>query len=146
MGDNRPMTTSHAPLSPPDRLLCGPGPSNVDPRVLEALQRPMLGHLDPDFHQILDDLVALLKELYRRDDGLTIALSASGTSGMEAGLQALSEPGDTVIVGVAGFFGKRLAEIAARHGRAVVDVSCRTAGRCPRSDCWRRWPSTLRPR
>jgi alanine-glyoxylate transaminase / serine-glyoxylate transaminase / serine-pyruvate transaminase len=123
MGDNRPMTTSHAPLSPPDRLLCGPGPSNVDPRVLEALQRPMLGHLDPDFHQILDDLVALLKELYRRDDGLTIALSASGTSGMEAGLQALSEPGDTVIVGVAGFFGKRLAEIAARHGRAVVDVS-----------------------
>jgi alanine-glyoxylate transaminase / serine-glyoxylate transaminase / serine-pyruvate transaminase len=117
------MTPPHLPLAPPERLLCGPGPSNVDPRVLEALQRPMLGHLDPDFHDILDRLVALLAELYRRDDGLTIALSASGTSGMEAGLQALSEPGDTVIVGVAGFFGRRMADMAARHGRKVVDVS-----------------------
>jgi alanine-glyoxylate transaminase/serine-glyoxylate transaminase/serine-pyruvate transaminase len=116
------MTTSHPRLSPPDRLLCGPGPSNVDPRVLDALHRPMLGHLDPDFHQILDDLVALLKQLYRRDDGLTITLSASGTSGMEAGLQALSEPGDTVIVGISGFFGNRMAQIAERHGRRVVDV------------------------
>ena len=73
-------------LNPPERLLCGPGPSNIDPRVLEAMQRPMLGHLDPDFHKILEDLVELLKAAYRRDDGLTIALSASGTSGMEAGL------------------------------------------------------------
>jgi alanine-glyoxylate transaminase/serine-glyoxylate transaminase/serine-pyruvate transaminase len=116
------MTTSQPRLAPPERLLCGPGPSNVDPRVLEALQRPMLGHLDPDFHDILDRLVALMKELYRRDDGLTIALSASGTSGMEAGLQALTEPGDTVVVGVAGFFGNRIAQMAERHGRKVVDV------------------------
>src|SRR3954451_3197148 len=116
------MTTSHAPLNPPERLLCGAGPSNPDPRVVEALQRPMLGDLDPDFHTILDRLVGLLKAVYRRDDGLTIALSASGTSGMEAGLQALAERGDTVIVGVAGFFGNRIAEISARHGLNVVEV------------------------
>jgi alanine-glyoxylate transaminase / serine-glyoxylate transaminase / serine-pyruvate transaminase len=116
------MTTSHPPLNPPDRLLCGPGPSNPHPRVLEALHKPMLGHLDPDFHAILERLVGLLQELYRRDDGLTIALSASGTSGMEAGLQALTEPGDTVIVAAAGFFGNRMVEIARRHGANVVDV------------------------
>ena len=73
-----------APLTAPQRLLCGPGPSNVDPRVLEAMRQPMLGHLDPDFHRILENLVELLKAVYRRSDGLTIALSASGTSGMEA--------------------------------------------------------------
>jgi len=103
-----------APLNPPERLLCGPGPSNIDPRVLEAMQRPMLGHLDPDFHRILENLVELLKAVYRRSDGFTIALSASGTSGMEAGMASLAEPGDTVIVAACGFFGNRMIEIAGR--------------------------------
>jgi len=111
-----------APLTPPDRLLCGPGPSNVHPRVLEAMQQPMLGHLDPEFHRILERLVDLLQRAYRRSDGLTIALSASGTSGMEAGLASLAEPGDTVIVGTCGFFGNRMVEIARRHGLDVIEV------------------------
>jgi alanine-glyoxylate transaminase/serine-glyoxylate transaminase/serine-pyruvate transaminase len=86
------------------------------------MQQPMLGHLDPVFHDILDDLVDLLQDVYRRHDGLTLALSASGTSGMEAGLAALTEPGDKAIVAVAGFFGNRISEIATRHGVRVVEL------------------------
>jgi alanine-glyoxylate transaminase/serine-glyoxylate transaminase/serine-pyruvate transaminase len=114
---------THLPrLDPPKRLLCGPGPSNVHPRVLEAMQLPMLGHLDPDFHRILEELVLLLQDVYRRDDGLTVALSASGTSGMEAGIAALVEPGDRVVVANAGFFGNRIVEMARRYDADVVEV------------------------
>jgi len=116
------MSDLPAPLNPPERLLCGPGPSNIDPRVLEAMQRPMLGHLDPDFHKILEDLIELLKAAYRRSDGLTIALSASGTSGMEAGLASLAEPGETVIVATCGFFGNRMIDIARRHRLNVIEL------------------------
>lgn len=111
------------PLSLPTRLLCGPGPSNPDPRVLAAQQRPIVGHLDPTFHGALLDLAGLLADLWRRPDGMSIALSATGTSGMEAGLAALLEPGDEVIVGVCGFFGARIAEIARRYGAEVIEVS-----------------------
>lgn len=110
-------------LEPGTRLLCGPGPSNVHPKVLEALQKPLLGHLDPDFLDILMRLVEIEKQVYRRSDGLTLALSATGTSGMEAGIASLVEPGDTVIVGHAGFFGTRIVEIAGRYGSDVVDIS-----------------------
>jgi alanine-glyoxylate transaminase/serine-glyoxylate transaminase/serine-pyruvate transaminase len=123
LGYNLWMPDHIAPLNPPTRLLCGPGPSNVHPQVLEAMQAPMLGHLDPNFHETLEQLVELLKLAYRREDGLTLALSATGTSGMEAGLASLTEPGDTVIVAVAGFFGARIVEIARRHGANVVEVA-----------------------
>ena len=140
------MSDLPAPLNPPERLLCGPGPSNIDPRVLEAMQRPMLGHLDPDFHKILEDLVELLKAAYRRDDGLTIALSASGTSGMEAGLASLVEPGETVIVATCGFFGNRMIEIAAptppERGRAAGAVR---AGGAQRADRRGARPTIPRP-
>jgi alanine-glyoxylate transaminase/serine-glyoxylate transaminase/serine-pyruvate transaminase len=86
------------------------------------MQKPMLGHLDPDFHRILEDLVELLQLAYRRSDGLTIALSASGTSGMEAGLASLGEPGDTVIVASCGFFGNRMIDIARRHRLEVIEL------------------------
>ena len=110
-------------LAPPVRLLCGPGPSNVHPEVLEAMQQPMLGHLDPVFHEILLELAGMIGRAYQRADGLSLGLSASGTSGMEAGLAALTEPGETVVVGVAGFFGARIVEIARRLGLNVVEVS-----------------------
>ncbi len=86
------------------------------------MQRPMLGHLDPDLHDILLDLVALLRSAYRASGGLVLPLQATGTSGMEAGLANLLEPGDVAIVGACGFFGSRLAEIARRHGADVVEV------------------------
>jgi alanine-glyoxylate transaminase/serine-glyoxylate transaminase/serine-pyruvate transaminase len=116
-----PMTRE---LTPPARLLCGPGPTNVSPGALAAMQKPMLGHLDPDMHDILLEVVALLRSAYRAPDaGLVLPLQATGTSGMEAGLASLLEPGDTAIVGVCGFFGRRMVEIARRHGAEVVEVS-----------------------
>jgi alanine-glyoxylate transaminase/serine-glyoxylate transaminase/serine-pyruvate transaminase len=109
-------------LRPPERLLCGPGPTNVDPAVLDAMQRPMLGHLDPDLHEILVDVVAMLRRVYRMPDGLVLPLHCTGTAGMEAGIVNLLEPGDTVIVAQCGFFGRRISEIARRHGAEVVTV------------------------
>ena len=109
-------------LNPPERLLCGPGPTNVEPSVLAAMQRPMLGHLDPDLHDILLEVVELLRRVYRMPDGLVLPLQCTGTSGMEAGIANLLEPGDTAIVARSGFFGNRIAEIASRHGVEVVAV------------------------
>lgn len=110
-------------LDPPERLLCGPGPTNVDPSVLEAMGRPMVGHLDPDFHGILLDVVDLLRRVYRAPEGIVLALHCTGTAGMETGVANLLERGDKAIVAQAGFFGKRIAEIARRHGAEVVDVT-----------------------
>jgi alanine-glyoxylate transaminase / serine-glyoxylate transaminase / serine-pyruvate transaminase len=117
------MAKPIAALAPPARLLCGPGPTNVDPVALDAMRQPMLGHLDPAFHAILDEVVAMLAEVYRARDGLVFPLQSTGTSGMEAGIANLVEPGDTVIVGASGYFGARIAEIAARHGARVVEVA-----------------------
>jgi alanine-glyoxylate transaminase / serine-glyoxylate transaminase / serine-pyruvate transaminase len=120
-------------LRPPERLLCGPGPTNVDPAVLEAMRRPMLGHLDPAFHEILLDVVDLLRRVYRMPDGLVLPLHCTGTAGMETGIANLLEPGDTVIVAQCGFFGRRIAEIARRHGADVVTVGA-DWGECVSND------------
>ena len=109
-------------LDPPQRLLCGPGPTNVEPSVLAAMRRPMLGHLDPAMHEILHDVVLMLQRVYRAPRGLVLPLHCTGMAGMEAGLANLLEPGDTAIVARAGFFGGRIAEIARRHGANVVEV------------------------
>lgn len=110
------------PLDPSPRLLAGPGPSNVPDSVREAMQRPQLGHLDPEFWDLCSEVVAMLAEVFRRPSGVTLPLSATGTSGIEAVLVNLLEPEDTVVVGEAGFFGARLAEIARRRGARVVTV------------------------
>lgn len=116
------MSAAPPRLSPPERLLCGPGPTNVDPAALEAMQRPMLGHLDPELHVILAELTDALREVYRARGGLVLPLQSTGTSGMEAGIANLVEPGDTVIVGVNGYFGRRIVEMARRAGAEVVEV------------------------
>jgi alanine-glyoxylate transaminase/serine-glyoxylate transaminase/serine-pyruvate transaminase len=90
--------------------------------VLEAMQKPMLGHLDPDLHDILLDVVAMLRRVYRMPDGLVLPLHCTGTAGMETGIATLLEPGDTVIVAQCGFFGRRIVQIAERHGARVVTV------------------------
>ena len=116
--------TKIPPLRPGDRLLCGPGPSNVHPKVLEAMSLPMNGHLDPDFWDILLDLVTGLRGLWRRgDQGLTISLSSSGNSAMEAGFLNLVDPGDKVISCHWGFFGSRLNDFAHRIGANVVELT-----------------------
>jgi len=116
------MTEISSHLNPPERLLCGPGPSNVSPTVLEAMRRPMLGHLDPNFHDVLADVVRLLRLTFQTSRGTVLALPATGTSGMEAGLANLLEPGDVAIMGISGFFGRRMADTARRHGAEVVEV------------------------
>src|SRR6516165_5867786 len=110
------------PLNPPERLLCGPGPANVSPAVLLAMQQPMLGHMDPDLLAIMAELVELLRVAYRASGGLVLALQATGTSGMETGVAHLIEPGDVAVVAVNGYFGERIVEIARRHGAEVVEV------------------------
>jgi alanine-glyoxylate transaminase / serine-glyoxylate transaminase / serine-pyruvate transaminase len=115
---------SSAPaLSPPGRLLCGPGPTNLEPSVLEAMCETMMGHLDPSLHELLLDLVEMLRAVYGVERGVTVPLQATGMSGMETGIMNLVSPGDVVIVGYAGFFGRRIAQMAARHGAEVVEVT-----------------------
>ncbi len=116
------MTDTAPPLNPPERLLCGPGPCNVSRAALAAMQRPLLGHLDPDLAGILEEVVSLLRGAYQASGGLVLPLSATGTSGMEAGLAHLLEPGEVAIIGVNGFFGRRVVDIAQRLGAEVVVV------------------------
>jgi alanine-glyoxylate transaminase / serine-glyoxylate transaminase / serine-pyruvate transaminase len=110
-------------LDPSDRLLCGPGPSNVHLKVLEAMSRPMNGHLDPDFWDLLLVLVDGMKALWQRPDGLSLCFSASGTSGMEAGVANLTEPGEKVVVIHAGFFGARIVEMARRYQTELIEIT-----------------------
>lgn len=109
-------------LDPPERLLCGPGPTNVEPSVLAAMGRPMLGHLDPHLHEILLEVVSMLRQAYRMPAGLVLPLQCTGMAGMETGIANLLEPGETAIVARAGFFGGRISEIAGRYGVNVVEV------------------------
>jgi alanine-glyoxylate transaminase/serine-glyoxylate transaminase/serine-pyruvate transaminase len=91
--------------------------------VLAAMQKPMLGHVDPDLHAILGEVIELLQAGFQRSDGLTIAVSGTGTMGVEAGVVNLVEPGEKVIIGAAGYFGFRLQEIARRRGAEVIEVN-----------------------
>jgi alanine-glyoxylate transaminase/serine-glyoxylate transaminase/serine-pyruvate transaminase len=104
------------------KLLLGPGPSNPHPRVLAALSRPLLGHLDPAFLAILDEAQARLRTLFGTQNPLTLPLSATGSGGMEACLANLLEPGDSAVIGVAGVFGERMCEVARRIGARVERV------------------------
>jgi alanine-glyoxylate transaminase/serine-glyoxylate transaminase/serine-pyruvate transaminase len=105
--------------SPPERLLMGPGPSNPDPRVLEAMARPMVGHLDPYFLQVMDETMRMLRLVYGTASHHTIPMSGTGTSGLETIMLNLLEPGDEAVVGVIGYFGQRLREMASRTGASV---------------------------
>ncbi|MFQ5878977.1 MAG: pyridoxal-phosphate-dependent aminotransferase family protein [Dehalococcoidia bacterium] len=114
--------TAYPELNPPPRILLGPGPANVDPRVLRAMIAPILGHLDPDFIQIMDETQDMLRLVFDTSNDLTIPASGTGTAGMEASLCNLLEPGDTAIVCINGYFGGRLADMASRYGAQVVTV------------------------
>jgi alanine-glyoxylate transaminase/serine-glyoxylate transaminase/serine-pyruvate transaminase len=107
----------------PERLLCGPGPSDVPASVLEALARPLVGHLDPSFVALLDEVREMLRRVFRTSNEVTFAVSGTGSAGMEAALVNLVEPGDRVLVAVAGVFGERMAEIARRAGAEVEEVA-----------------------
>ena len=120
------MTQSSVPGSKmpavPSRILLGPGPSNVSPRVLQAMMQPMIGYLDPDFMLIMDEVRELLKGVFETQDANTLAISGTGSAGMEAGLSSLLEPGDTVVMCIYGFFCERMVEMATRIGANVVPI------------------------
>lgn len=114
------MTVSS--FHPPQRILMGPGPSDVHPRVLQAMGRPVIGHLDPEFVMMMDEMKGLLHYAFQTTNQLTLPVSAPGSAGMETCFVNLVEPGDTVIVCVNGVFGARMVENAERSGANVVQV------------------------
>jgi alanine-glyoxylate transaminase/serine-glyoxylate transaminase/serine-pyruvate transaminase len=103
----------------PQRVLMGAGPSSVHPRVLQAMTLPVVGHLDPAFFEVMDDVCSMLREVYHTSNFLTVPLSSTGTGAMEAACANIIERGDTVIVCRNGYFGVRLADIAERCGAEV---------------------------
>ncbi|HET6426714.1 MAG TPA: alanine--glyoxylate aminotransferase family protein [Planctomycetaceae bacterium] len=109
-----------APVSPSRRILMGPGPSDVPHRVLAALAAPTVGHLDPYFLQIMDELQAMLRQVFCTQNKLTLAVSGTGSAGMETTVVNLIEPGDRMVVCVNGVFGGRMADVARRAGAQVT--------------------------
>ncbi len=112
---------SVGPISTPDRLLLGPGPSNAHPTVLSALARTPIGHLDPLYVDLMGEVQELLRYAWQTDNRLTLPMSGTGSAAMEATLANTVEPGDRVLVAVKGYFGNRLADMAGRY-RADVRV------------------------
>ena len=106
-------------LNPPFRILLGPGPSMVHPRVLRVMTTPLLGHLDPAFLQIMSEVQVLLREVFRTTNRLTLPISGTGSAGMEAALANFIEPGDSVLICVNGYFGERMCDMATRLGAEV---------------------------
>ncbi|MBE9191190.1 alanine--glyoxylate aminotransferase family protein [Gloeocapsopsis crepidinum LEGE 06123] len=111
------------PLEMPNRLLLGPGPSNAHPDVLQAMNRPPVGHLDPTFLKLMDEIQSLLRYVWQTENSMTIAVSGTGTAAMEATIANSVEPGDVVLVGVSGYFGNRLVDMAGRYGAEVRTIT-----------------------
>lgn len=116
------MPLEPATLEVPERLLLGPGPSNAPERVRSAMSLPLLGHLDPRFLALMDEAQERLRRLFGTQSAMTLPLSATGSAGMETCLANLLEPGEGCVVGVAGVFGERMADVAGRIGARVVRV------------------------
>ena len=104
------------------RMLMGPGPSDVHPRVLAAMSQPAIGHLDPQFLECLNDIRDMLQTVFQTKNDLTLAVSGTGSAGMETCVVNLIEPGDKMLVCVNGVFGQRMTDVAARAGAEVVAI------------------------
>ncbi|MEH1949259.1 MAG: alanine--glyoxylate aminotransferase family protein [Nostoc sp.] len=111
------------PLEIPSRLLLGPGPSNAHPTVLQAMNTSPVGHLDPAFLALMDEIQSLLRYVWQTENSLTIAVSGTGTAAMEATIANAVESGDVVLIGVAGYFGNRLVDMAGRYGADVRTIT-----------------------
>lgn len=110
-------------LDIPARLLLGPGPSNADPAVLAAMDRQPIGHLDKAYLDLMDEVQALMRYAWQTDNRMTLPVSGTGSAAMEATLANMVEPGDRVLVGVNGYFGHRLVDMAGRYGAEVSTVN-----------------------
>jgi len=120
MGDKgNPSPRLGEKLAVPKRILLGPGPSQVDPQVLEAMACPLVGHLDPFFLQLMDEIQESLRYVFQTRNPLTLPVSGTGTAAMETAVVNMVEPGDRILVCVNGYFGSRIAQMAVRHGGDV---------------------------
>ncbi|MEO7402125.1 MAG: aminotransferase class V-fold PLP-dependent enzyme, partial [Burkholderiales bacterium] len=120
--DKNNMATLPSPLNAPIRMLLGPGPSDIHPRVLAALAQPTVGHLDPYYLRIMDELQSMLREVFRTKNRMTMAISGTGSAGQEATVVNLVEPGERVLICINGVFGNRLADMAERAGGEVSKI------------------------
>jgi alanine-glyoxylate transaminase/serine-glyoxylate transaminase/serine-pyruvate transaminase len=114
------MTRTVSELRPSSRILMGPGPSDVHPRVLRAMATPLVGHLDPEFLSLMNETQELLRYVFQTQNPLTFAVSGTGSAGMETCVVNLIEPGDRMIVCVNGVFGQRMVDVARRAGAEVT--------------------------
>src|SRR3989339_841663 len=114
------MSNSFKPIN---RILLGPGPANVHPKVLEALSKPTLGHLDPQFIELMEEIKSLLRYTFKTESGHTFVLSGPGSLGMEACLVNMIEPGDKVVVCVGGYFANRTVQIVEKIGGVAIVVN-----------------------
>ncbi len=116
------MTSPYGSLNPTERVLMGPGPSDVSSRVLRALAAPTIGHLDPEYLVIMDETRQMLRQVFQTSNEMTMAISGTGSAGMEACVCNLIEPGDEMIVCVNGVFGGRMKDVAQRYGAIVHTI------------------------
>jgi alanine-glyoxylate transaminase / serine-glyoxylate transaminase / serine-pyruvate transaminase len=116
------LPETYPELKPAARILLGPGPCNVNPRVMKAMQSPVVGHLDPEFIKVMEAIKQMLRAVFRTGNEITFPVSGTGSAGMDAILANLIEDGDEVIVGVNGVFGTRLADSAERLGARVTKI------------------------
>jgi len=123
MGKSETYETTIPEINPSYRLLLGPGPCNVDPRVLRVASAPQLGHIDPEFFVILEETAQLLRWVFQTKNEMTLCISGSGFSGAEAVLSNLLEEGDTLIAGSLGFFSGQIVEISERAGAKVINLA-----------------------
>jgi alanine-glyoxylate transaminase/serine-glyoxylate transaminase/serine-pyruvate transaminase len=110
-------------LNTPERLLLGPGPSMVHPRVLSVMSHPLVGHLDPTFVQLMNEVQDMLRQVFQTKNRLTIPIPGTGSAGMEAMLCNLIEPGDPFLICVNGYFGMRMVDMAGRYGAEVQRIT-----------------------
>lgn len=132
-------------LNPSPRLLLGPGPSDAHPRVLSVMTTPLLGHLDPQFLEVMSETQEMLRQVFQTTNALTFPVSATGTAGMETCLVNLLEPGDKAVVATMGYFGNRMVDIAGRTG-AEVTVLERPWGQVFEPDALRDALKRVRPK
>ncbi len=109
-------------LNPPVRILMGPGPSDIHPRVLQAIGKPTVGHLDPYYLELMNQMRVMMQGVFRTKNEMTLAISGTGSAGMEAAVVNVIEPGDSMVICVNGVFGGRMVDVAARAGANVTRV------------------------
>ena len=114
--------TNYESLAAPERILLGPGPSMAHPRVLQAMSQPLVGHLDPYFLQVMDQIQEMLRYVFQTKNSLTLAIPGTGTAAMEAAVANMVEPGDPVLVCANGYFGLRIAEMVERYNGKLTTL------------------------